>query len=454
MIYIVKENRTYDQVLGDLGKGNGDPSLTLFNEKSSPNHHKLAREFVLFDNFYVNADVSADGHNWSTSAIAPDYVQKMWPNSYARPPQAYDYEGGEPSGAIRRPDISGRMPLPPDSHAQLRLVGDECAQGRRRANRRLQAFAIRILAKVTNMNYPGFDLDYPGHRPREGFLDDLQEFETDRKMPRLMLLRLGNDHTSGTAAGKIAPLIRDGRQRRARSGMIVEAVSKASSGRRPRSSFSKTTRRMDPITSTRTAPPLRPVALYTAGGFIDSTMYNTTSMLRTMELILGLRPMTHFDAGCAADVGAFSQSPIRGPMQRGGAHRRSTNETRHCTATAAGSARLDFTEADEIDDDELNDILWRAIGKPNRPRPSEASSRADAAHLRLLPLAHAPALLQGPGDRRVQAAVDANARAEGLLRHGEGPRRLSRNSSDLQSRSFDARADRGVCERPVPSTRS
>ena len=78
----MKENRTYDQVLGDLGKGNGDPSLTLFHEKSSPNHHKLAREFVLFDNFYVNADVSADGHNWSTSAIAPDYVQKMWPNSY------------------------------------------------------------------------------------------------------------------------------------------------------------------------------------------------------------------------------------------------------------------------------------------------------------------------------------------------------------------------------------
>ena len=83
VIYIVKENRTYDQVLGDMKEGNGDPSLSLFGEKVTPNHHKLAREFVLFDNFYVNADVSADGHNWSTAAIAPDYVQKMWPNSYA-----------------------------------------------------------------------------------------------------------------------------------------------------------------------------------------------------------------------------------------------------------------------------------------------------------------------------------------------------------------------------------
>ncbi len=83
VIYIVKENRSYDQVLGDLKEGNGDPSLVLFGENSTPNLHKLAREFVLLDNFYVNSDVSADGHNWSTAAIAPDYVEKMWPNKYA-----------------------------------------------------------------------------------------------------------------------------------------------------------------------------------------------------------------------------------------------------------------------------------------------------------------------------------------------------------------------------------
>ena len=105
VIYIVKENRTYDQMLGDLGKGNGDPALTLFGRDVAPNHHKLAEEFVLLDNFYVNADVSADGHNWSTAAIAPAYVQRMWPNSYAGRRKHYDYEGGEaaanaPAGRI------------------------------------------------------------------------------------------------------------------------------------------------------------------------------------------------------------------------------------------------------------------------------------------------------------------------------------------------------------------
>ena len=99
VIYIVKENRTYDQVFGDIKQGNGDPSLVLFGEKITPNHHKLARQFVLLDNFYVNSDVSADGHDWSTSAIAHDYIQKMWPNSYASRRDHYDYEGQEATAA-------------------------------------------------------------------------------------------------------------------------------------------------------------------------------------------------------------------------------------------------------------------------------------------------------------------------------------------------------------------
>src|SRR5579863_7267979 len=97
VIYIIKENRTYDQVFGKIGKGNGDPSLTVFDETAAPNHYKLAREFVLFDNFYVNADVSADGHNWAMAGIAPDYTQRLWPNNYARRSPHYAFEGGEPA---------------------------------------------------------------------------------------------------------------------------------------------------------------------------------------------------------------------------------------------------------------------------------------------------------------------------------------------------------------------
>ena len=99
VIYIIKENRTYDQVFGKIGKGNSDPSLTLFDESAAPNHYKLAREFVLFDNFYVNADVSADGHNWATAGIAPDYTQRMWPNEYGRRRKHYGFEGGEPANS-------------------------------------------------------------------------------------------------------------------------------------------------------------------------------------------------------------------------------------------------------------------------------------------------------------------------------------------------------------------
>ena len=132
VIYIVKENRTYDQVLGDMKEGNGDPSLVLFGENVTPNLHKLAREFVLLDNFYVNSDVSADGHNWSTAAIAPDYVQKLWPNSYADRRKTYDFEEQRPRlAAARRLPLDQRRAGRP-FHPQLRLHGGQQARQRRR----------------------------------------------------------------------------------------------------------------------------------------------------------------------------------------------------------------------------------------------------------------------------------------------------------------------------------
>ena len=207
VIYIVKENRTYDQVLGDLGKGNGDPSLTLFDEKASPNHHKLAREFVLFDNFYVNADVSADGHNWSTSAIASGLRAEDVAEQLRRPPQAL---------RLRRRRSQPRCP--PAGYlwtnaaaagSRMRNYGwwaTNTAEAAPRGQRQIASVRDPMLAKVTNMNYRGFDLDYPDVDRAKVFLADLQEFEKTGPMPKLMFVRLGNDHTSGTAAGKIAPL--------------------------------------------------------------------------------------------------------------------------------------------------------------------------------------------------------------------------------------------------------
>src|SRR5579884_1076296 len=205
VLYIVKENRTYDQVLGDIGKGESDPSLILFNSEVGPNHHKLAREFVLLDNFYVNADVSADGHAWSTSAIATDYIQKMWPNSYAKRRNHYDYEESDPAS------------LPPAGYlwtnaAQrgltMRNYGYSVSLKAHPGEDGLQIESVRdpILARCTNMKYRGFDLAYEDVKRAKTFLDDLKEFEANNSMPQFMIMRLGNDHTNGTAAGKIAPL--------------------------------------------------------------------------------------------------------------------------------------------------------------------------------------------------------------------------------------------------------
>ena len=138
VIYIVKENRSYDQVLGDMKEGNGDPSLVLFGENFTPNHHKLAREFVLLDNFYVNSDVSADGHNWSTAAISPDYVEKMWPNKYANRRTISDFAEQDPASLPPAGYLWTNAAAAGISHAQLRLHGEQQTQcgARRRTDHR------------------------------------------------------------------------------------------------------------------------------------------------------------------------------------------------------------------------------------------------------------------------------------------------------------------------------
>jgi len=176
VIYIVKENRTYDQVLGDLKEGNGDPSLVLFGERITPNHHQLAHEFVLLDNFYVNSDVSADGHNWSTAAIASDYVQKMWPNSYAGRRKLYDYEGQE---ATALPPAGYLWTNAAAASLTMRNYGYFASNLKSPAPDGTQIESVRdpVLRKVTNLQYRAFDLDYPDVERAGVFLAELAEYE-------------------------------------------------------------------------------------------------------------------------------------------------------------------------------------------------------------------------------------------------------------------------------------
>lgn len=366
VIYILKENRTYDQVLGDLGKGNGDASLTLFGRDIAPNHHKLAEEFVLFDNFYVNADVSADGHNWSTAAIAPAYVQRMWPNSYGGRRKHYDYEGGEvaanaPAGRIWHSALSaglkvrnygwwGKNIAKPDTPRQIEVIYDP------------------QLAAHTAMNYRGFDLEYLDIDRAEIFLEDLKQFEATGSMPNFITLKIGNDHTSGLSANKLSPRAQVADNDIA-LGMLVEGIS--------RSKFwSKTAifvveddaqNGADHVDSHRS--PGYVISPYTRRGIIDSTMYNTTSMLRTMELILGLRPMTVYDASSTPMTRAFANQPKLDPYVAVKTNYPLDERNPAAGTLAARSAKLEFDEADEIDDNELNQILWLALKGSTPPAP-------------------------------------------------------------------------------------
>jgi YVTN family beta-propeller protein len=371
IIYIVKENRTYDQLFGDMKEGNGEASLVLFGEQITPNHHKLAREFVLLDNFYVNSDVSADGHNWSTAAIAPDYIQKMWPNSYAGRRKLYDYEGQEPTAlppagylwtnaaaagvSMRNYGyfVNNRKPPTPDG-TQVESVRDP------------------VLRKVTNPRYRGFDLDYPDVERAKVFLRDLAEFESSGQMPRLITMRLGNDHTSGTTPGKIAPLSSVADNDYA-LGMIVEGVSRTRFWPKTAIFVLEDDAQNGPDHVDSHRSPAFVISPYAKRRAVDSTMYNTTSMLRTIELVLGLNPMTHFDAGARPMHAAFQAVPDASPYAAEKPRIALDERNPAASPTAARSLRLDLSEEDRVDDDELNDILWLAVrGGAVPPAPTRS----------------------------------------------------------------------------------
>lgn len=372
VIYVVKENRTYDQVLGDLGNGNGDPSLTLFGEEVTPNHHKLARDFVLLDNFYVNADVSADGHNWSAAAIAPPYVQRMWPNSYGARRRHYDYEGGE------------RAALPPAGY----LWTNALAAGRTVRNygwwaanitpappagaRQIQEVRDAALAPHTCMEYRAYDLDYKDIDRIQPFLKELKQWAAGGAMPELIVLRIGNDHTSGTAPGKLSPKAAVADNDYA-LGLLVEAVSQSPFWKETAIFVLEDDAQNGPDHVDSHRSPAFVISPYTRGRGLDPTMYNTVSMLRTMELILGMRPMTMHDAGATpmwrafrnqADVQPWNAEKPRFPLD---------DRNPASSPTAARSLRLDFSEADRIDDNELNAILWLAIKGSTPPVPTRSA---------------------------------------------------------------------------------
>jgi YVTN family beta-propeller protein len=306
VIYVVKENRTFDQVLGDFEGAAGESNLVVFGADSAPNHRKLAREFTLLDNFYTAGDVSADGQNWTFAALANDFVEKLWPSYYGRRRGVYDFEGGE---AAAIPPAGFLWTNARAAGLSVRSYGVWAVQ----AGGSLTVKDPGLTAD-TDSDYAAFDLDTPEQTRVDEFLRELGEFEAKGELPRLMLVRLPNDHTAGRAPDKATARAMMAEHDYA-LGRLVEGVSKSKFWSQTAIFIVEDDAQdgADHVDSHRA--PAFVVSPYSRRGLVDSSFYSTLSVLRTIELILGLRPMTQFDAAAPPLAAAFRSDPNATPYE-------------------------------------------------------------------------------------------------------------------------------------------
>ncbi len=349
VFYVIKENRTYDQVLGDIPEGNGDTSLVLFGEKITPNQHKLAKEFVLLDNFYVDGEVSADGHNWSTSANATDYLEKTWPTNYGGRGGIYDAEGNR---AIANPKKG--------------FIWDYC----KRAGisyRTYGEFADDFKANIPvleNHFCPYFSSWDESVKDTARFYQWRREFDSllaVNAVPRFNTIRFINDHTEGARIGRPTPFAHVADNDWA-VGLFVEYLSKSPIWKETAIFIIEDDAQNGPdhVDAHRSTA-------YLAGGFVkrkfvDHTMYSTSSMLRTMELILGLPPMSQYDAAATPMWRCFTSNPDLTPFQSVPITTVDLNEKNvKATASAKLSETFDFSKEDRIPDLLFSQVIWKTV---------------------------------------------------------------------------------------------
>ena len=404
VIYIIKENRTYDQVLGDVKPGNGDADLCAFGERVTPNQHKLVREFALLDNTYCSGILSADGHNWTDTAMATEYVER----SFAGWPRSYPSGGGENDKDALAYSPAGFIWDNALAHGRtFRDFGEFCTNFRMWKNSKrkgeptwtdcYQDFTnntqeivnrsepdIEALRPYIVTNAPGWDLNVPDQVRAAHFIEHLKNDEAKGSMPDFIIMWLNTDHTSGTKAGLPTPAAQVADNDLA-VGKIVEAVS--------HSRFWKDTcifaveddpqAGWDHVSGYRTTAYV--ISPFTKRGAVISTQYNQTSLLRTMELILGLPPMNQLDAtatpmfDCFAstpDFTPFAAVPNNVPLDEMNREPRRISDSQ-LRKDAYASARLPLEKPDQCPEDLLNRILWRAMKGPQTPYPEWAAKIVD-----------------------------------------------------------------------------
>jgi DNA-binding beta-propeller fold protein YncE len=371
VIYVIRENRTYDQVFGDVSEADGDPKIVLFGDQVTPNAHAVVRRFGVFDRTFTDAKVSPDGHNWSTAAIANDYVEKMWPQVYARPIRRELYDFEDPSSASR-PHAGYLWDAAVNAGVSLRNYGEFIFALNDTPT--FHAIPTRDLTDRTDFRYPGYDLSI-SDLAREGEWErEFRTFERNGKLPALEIVRLPNDHTEVTRPGALTPQAFVA-QNDAAFGKIVDAVSHS----RYWSSTAIFAIEDDCQSGPDHVDDQRTTFLiaspYAAGG-VQHAMYTTASVLRTIEILLGIPPMTTYDARALPLYDAFRPQADLRPFEAIAPKIDITAKNATTAYRAGDSARLDFVEADRNDDGTMNDILWHAVkGVRATPPPYGAFRR-------------------------------------------------------------------------------
>jgi YVTN family beta-propeller protein len=385
VVLIVKENRSYDQVFGDIEKGNGDPSLVMFGRDVTPNQHKLAGEFVLLDNFYATGGNSADGHQWITQANETDYC--LWPGYSGR---SYPFDGSDPIAyskggflwdyALARGqsvriygEYAGptRIALPSSRTEYLerwKKGGDFTRDWNITA-------PIAPLNKILAHNFPTFNLSIPDVARAQIYLADLRRMEQDGTMPKLTMMLLPCNHTNGTLPGSSTPkaMVADNDLA---LGQIVEALTKSKFW--PKMAIfvmeDDAQNGVDHVDGHRTVA--LAISPYTRRGSVDSTFYSTQSMIKTIELMLGLPTMSIFDLIAEDMRQSFQSSPGLTPFTALEASTslfemnppaKALNGSARAGAIASSHMRFDIPDAAPTE--KLNRILWHDVRGWNTPYP-------------------------------------------------------------------------------------
>jgi YVTN family beta-propeller protein len=350
VLYIIKENRTYDQVFGDMkdshGRtiGNNEPKICMYGEDVTPNQHQLARDYVLLDNFYVNSEVSVDGHAWCDLAIATDFKQRQWLTSYTK-------HGQLPGGPGTNETLAG-------------AIWDSC----RRNNVSFMCYREGAWA-VPNSNRGNWDEKKRDMHKIDGWLADFHKAEENDDLPAFTIMSLPENHTHGTTPGEFTPRACVGSNDIA-VGKIVEAATHSKFWPKMAIFIVEDDAQNGPdhVDSHRSCALV--ISPYTKRNVVDSTQYTQMSVLRTMELILGLPPLTQYDAGATPMFNVFGKEMVVTPYKLIQPKVDLLARNKPNAPGAQASAKMDFDEVDDAPEDELNRILWADVKGVHEPYPA------------------------------------------------------------------------------------